>query len=67
MSTTLWHSGSGWTAVTERDEDLKLGFGVVWTVFDENNVRVGGMVGNEEDALNILRTRNHGEPLRITV
>ena len=63
MSTTLWHSKTRWTAVTEMDDDLKWGIGVVWTVFDENNVRVGGLVGSEEIALNILRTQNHGEPL----
>lgn len=67
MTTALFHGGTKWSAQTERDEDLELGFGVVWTVFDENNVRVGGFVGNEEDALKVLRTRNHGEPLRITV
>ena len=67
MTTTLWNSRTGWSAETERDEDLTLGFGVVWTVYDENNVKVGGLVGSEEIALNIIRTRNHGEPLRITV
>ena len=63
MTTALFHGGTKWSAQTEMDQDLAQGFGVVWTVYDENNVRVGGLVGSEEIALNILRTRNHGEPL----
>lgn len=55
MTTTIWHSGTRWTAVTEGDEDLEYGFRAVWSVHDADGNRLGCIIADEEEAFDVLR------------
>lgn len=55
MTTTIWHSGTCWSAVTERDEDLENGFRVCWSVYDKQHAHLGTIVADEEEAFDVLR------------